>query len=146
MATSVESIRQMFALLELLLINSRIIWSKLFDLIAPQRRRHTHDDTCTRDEMCECVNCYMPMQPKNSNFLLCQYEPYKFYRTFDNWPGPRNLVARFSQTGFSYTGRDDVVQCNGCGLMLAEWIATDDPKTIHDEFDNEKKCIYRGVE
>ncbi|VDI74453.1 baculoviral IAP repeat-containing protein 6 (apollon), partial [Mytilus galloprovincialis] len=63
------------------------------------------------------------------------------YRSFDTWRFAHKQTPRkLSESGYFYTGENDIVRCFCCDLGLAEWDPKDNPWTEHAR--HNPKCWF----
>ncbi|KAH3736388.1 hypothetical protein DPMN_042951 [Dreissena polymorpha] len=60
--------------------------------------------------------------------------------SFRNWPRTRPTIPALCQSGFFYTGNDDLVRCFCCGIGLKDFSDTDDP--LQEHVRHSRNCAY----
>ena len=97
----------------------------------------------------------MALQKFSNNFSSLvrqvQMNPLPVYPQFSSFSSRLNTFKSFpvntsqnkyslSESGFKYTGADDIVECFCCGLILHNWEGDDIPWIEHTRLN--PKCMY----
>ena len=99
----------------------------------------------------------------NCKFLREQYQEsiekiclakFSFYKipknreaSFQFWPIPRvvNIYA-LVESGWFYTGKDDITRCFNCGCRYEDWKKGDDPLAVHRELSSKCSFIPKAID